>query len=288
MQPDVLAFFHSPTNTVTYLVWDAASKAAVVIDPVLDFDSASAKVSTDSVHRVLTAARDRGLKIEWVLETHAHADHISAADHIRKLTGTPVAIGTGIVQVQKTFGPILGIDDLKADGSDFDRLLADGETIPLGSLKIEVLHTPGHTPACVSYRVGGTVFVGDTLFMPDFGTARSDFPGGDARTLFRSIQRLLALPPETRVFVGHDYLPKDGRKEFAWSTTVAAERDGNIHVGGGKDEETFVSMRQARDATLPTPALLLVALQVNVKAGALPNADRAGRRFLRMPINALS
>lgn len=290
MQPDVLAFFHSPTNTVTYLVWDPGSKAAVVIDPVLDFDAASAKVSTDSVHRVLTAARDRGLKIEWVLETHAHADHISAGDHIRKLTGTPVAIGTGIVQVQKTFGPLLGVDDLKTDGSDFDRLLADGETLPLGGMKIEVMHTPGHTPACVSYRVGGTVFVGDTLFMPDFGTARSDFPGGDARTLFRSIQRLLALPPETRVFVGHDYLPKandsgTSRKEFAWSTTVGAERDGNIHVGGGKDEETFVAMREARDATLPTPSLLLTALQVNVKAGALPAADRAGRRFLKVPLN---
>ncbi len=285
MQPDVLAFFHSPTNTVTYLVWDGASKAAVVIDPVLDFDAASGKVSTDSVHRVLTAARDRGLKIEWVLETHAHADHISAGDHIRKLTGTPVAIGTGIVQVQKTFGQLLGVDDLKADGSDFDRLLADGEIIPLGGLKIEVMHTPGHTPACVSYRVGGTVFVGDTLFMPDFGTARSDFPGGDARTLYRSIQRLLSLPSETRVFVGHDYLPKDGRREFAWSTTVGAEREGNIHVGGGKDEETFVKMREARDATLPTPALLLTALQLNVKAGALPGADRAGRRFLRLPLN---
>ena len=290
MQPDVLAFFHSPTNTVTYLVWDPGSKAAVVIDPVLDFDAASARIFTDSVHRVLTAARDRGLKIEWVLETHAHADHISAGDHIRKLTGTPVAIGTGIVQVQKTFGPLLGVDDLKTDGSDFDRLLADGETLPLGGMKIEVMHTPGHTPACVSYRVGGTVFVGDTLFMPDFGTARSDFPGGDARTLFRSIQRLLALPPETRVFVGHDYLPKandsgTSRKEFAWSTTVGAERDGNIHVGGGKDEETFVAMREARDATLPTPSLLLTALQVNVKAGALPAADRAGRRFLKVPLN---
>ena len=285
MQPDVLAFFHSPTNTVTYLAWDPGSKAAVVIDPVLDFDAASARIFTDSVHRVLTAARDRGLKIEWVLETHAHADHLSAGDHIRKLTGTPVAVGTGIVQVQKTFGPLLGVDDLKTDGSDFDRLLADGETLPLGGMKIEVMHTPGHTPACVSYRIGGTVFVGDTLFMPDFGTARSDFPGGDARTLYRSIQRLLALPPETRVFVGHDYLPKDGRKEFAWSTTVGAEREGNIHVGGGKDEETFVTMREARDATLPTPSLLLTALQVNVKAGALPAADRAGRRFLKVPLN---
>lgn len=285
MQPDVLAFFHSPTNTVTYLVWDPGSKAAVVIDPVLDFDAASAKISTDSVHRVLTAARDRGLKIEWVLETHAHADHISAGDHIRKLTGTPVAIGAGIVQVQKTFAPILGIDDLRADGSDFDRLLSDGETLTLGGLQIEVMHTPGHTPACVSYRIGDSLFVGDTLFMPDFGTARSDFPGGDARTLYRSIQRLLALPPETRIFVGHDYLPKEGRRQFAWSTTVAAERDGNIHVGGGKDEETFVRMREARDSTLPTPALLLVALQVNVRAGALPAADRAGRRFLNLPLN---
>jgi glyoxylase-like metal-dependent hydrolase (beta-lactamase superfamily II) len=285
MQPDVLAFFHSPTNTVTYLVWDGETKKAVVIDPVLDFEAASAKVATDSVHRVLTAARDRGLKIEWVLETHAHADHLSAGDHIRKLTGTPVAIGAGILAVQKTFAPILGIEELKGGGGDFDRLLADGETLPLGKLTIEVMHTPGHTPACVSYRIGDAVFVGDTLFMPDFGTARSDFPGGDAATLYRSIQKLLALPPATRVFVGHDYLPKDGRKEFAWTTTVEAEKAGNIHVGAGKDEAAFVTMREARDATLPTPALLLAALQVNIRAGALPAADREGRRFLKLPLN---
>jgi glyoxylase-like metal-dependent hydrolase (beta-lactamase superfamily II) len=287
MTPEVLAFFHSPTNTVTYLAWDSETKAAVVIDPVLDFDAASGRVGTDSVHRVLTAARDRGLKVAWVLETHAHADHLSAGDHIRKLTGTPVAIGAGILAVQKTFAPILGVEDLRPGGGDFDRLLGDGETLPLGRLTVEVMHTPGHTPACVSYRIGDAVFVGDTLFMPDFGTARSDFPGGDAHSLYRSIQRLLQLPGETRVFVGHDYLPKEGRKEFAWTTTVAAERDANIHVGGGKAEEEFVAMRQARDATLPTPALLLAALQVNIRAGALPVADRDGRRFLKLPLNAL-
>ena len=290
MQPDVLAFFHSPTNTVTYLVWDGETKAAVVIDPVLDFTAASAKVSTDSVHRVLTAARDRGLKLEWVLETHAHADHLSAADHIRKLTGTPIAVGSGIVAVQRTFGPMLGVDDLRPDGADFDRLLEDGATLPLGRFSIEVLHTPGHTPACVSYRIGDAVFVGDTLFMPDFGSARADFPGGDARTLYRSIRRILDLPPETRVFVGHDYLPKpneagQGRKEFAWLTSVAAEREGNIHVGGGKGEDEFVAMREARDATLPPPALLLTALQVNIRAGALPAQDAQGRRFLKLPLN---
>ncbi|MBX7249041.1 MAG: MBL fold metallo-hydrolase [Caulobacteraceae bacterium] len=283
--PEVLAFFHSPTNTVTYLVWEGETKKAVVIDPVLDFDSASGKIATDSVHRVLTAARDRGLKLEWVLETHAHADHLSAADHIRKLTGVPVAIGSGILDVQKTFAPILGVDDVRPGGTDFDRLLGDGETLSLGKLTITVIHTPGHTPACVSYRIGDAVFVGDTLFMPDFGTARSDFPGGDARTLYRSIRKLLDLPPETRVYVGHDYLPKDGRREFAWTTTIGAEREGNIHVGGGKDEATFVAMRQARDATLPAPALLLPALQVNIRAGALPVADREGRRFLKLPLN---
>lgn len=290
MQPEVLAFFHSPTNTVTYLVWDGETKKAVIIDPVLDFEAASARTGTDSAHRVLTAARDRGLKLEWVLETHAHADHLSAGDHIRKLTGTPVAIGSGILEVQKTFAPILGVDELRPNGADFDRLLADGETLSLGKLGIEVMHTPGHTPACVSYRIGDAVFVGDTLFMPDFGTARSDFPGGNAQTLYRSIRRLLDLPPETRVFVGHDYLPKaneagTSRKEFAWTTTVAAEREGNIHVGAGKDEAGFVAMREARDATLPTPALLLAALQVNIRAGALPAADRDGRRFLKLPLN---
>ena len=290
MQPEVLAFFHSPTNTVTYLVWDAETKKAVVIDPVLDFEAASGKVSTDSVHRVLTAARDRGLKLEWVLETHAHADHLSAGDHIRKLTGTPVAIGSGILEVQKTFAPILGVEEVRAGGADFDRLLGDGEQLSLGKLTITVMHTPGHTPACVSYRIGDAVFVGDTLFMPDFGTARTDFPGGDARTLYRSIQKILALPAQTRIFVGHDYLPKakeDGsaRKEFAWTTSVEAEKAENIHVGAGRDEAAFVSMREARDATLPTPALLLAALQVNIRAGALPTADRDGRRFLKLPLN---
>lgn len=289
MQPDVLAFFHSPTNTVTYLVWDPEAKAAVIIDPVLDFTAASGKVGTDSAHRVLTAARDRGLKVEWVLETHVHADHLSAADHIRKLTGTPVAVGSGIVEVQKTFGPMLGVEELKPGGGDFDRLLADGEKLPLGRFTIEVMHTPGHTPACVSYRIGDAVFVGDTIFMPDFGTARTDFPGGSARTLYRSIRRILDLPPETRIYVGHDYLPKpddqgNGRKDFAWTTTVAAQRAGNVHVGAGRDEEGFVKMREARDATLPPPGLLLHALQVNVKAGALPPRDADGRRFLKLPI----
>lgn len=284
MQPDVLAFFHSLSNTVTYLAWDPETKAAVIIDPVLDYVAGSGKVSTDSVHRVLTAARDRGLKVAWVLETHVHADHLSAADHIRKLTGTPVAVGSGIVEVQKTFGAMLGVEELKPGGGDFDRLLADGEQLSLGRFTIEVLHTPGHTPACVSYRIGDCVFVGDTIFMPDFGTARTDFPGGSARTLYRSIRRILDLPPETKIYVGHDYLPKDGRKEFAWTTTVAAERSGNIHVGAGKTEEEFVAMRDARDATLPPPGLLFQALQVNVRAGALPPQDRDGRRFLKLPV----
>jgi len=288
MQPEVLAFFHSLTNTVTYLVWDAETKAAVIIDPVLDFTAASGKVSTDSVHRVLTAARDRGLKVEWVLETHVHADHLSAADHIRKLTGTPVAIGSGILEVQRTFGPMLGIEDMKAGAGDFDRLLADGESFPLGRLTVEVMHTPGHTPACVTYRIGDSAFVGDTLFMPDFGTARADFPGGSARTLYRSIRRILDLPPSTRIYVGHDYLPKDangnGRKEFAWTTSVEAERASNVHVGAGRSEDEFVAMREARDATLPPPGLLMHALQCNVRAGALPPRDADGRRFLKIPV----
>lgn len=284
-KPQVRAFFDQATHTVTYLVSDPDTGMAAVIDPVLDYDPAAARTATRSANLVLAEISAGELELAWILETHAHADHLTAAHYLREVTGAPVVIGAEISRVQKTFAPLFRAADVRADGSAFDKLVADGDTLPLGNLTIETIHTPGHTPACVSYRIGDAVFVGDTLFMPDFGTARSDFPGGDARTLYRSIRKLLDLPPETRVYVGHDYLPKDGRREFAWTTTIGAEREGNIHVGGGKDEATFVAMRQARDATLPAPALLLPALQVNIRAGALPVADREGRRFLKLPLN---
>lgn len=287
MQPDVRAFFDPATHTVTYLVSDPATGAAVVIDPVLDFDPAAARTSTRSADAVLAVIGELKLSLAFVLETHAHADHLSAAHYIREKTGAPVAIGERIREVQAQFVPLFEADDVVVDGSAFDRLLADGETLALGELTIEVLHTPGHTPACVSYRIGDAVFVGDTLFMPDYGTARTDFPGGDARTLYRSIRRLLDLPAETRVFVGHDYLPKDGRSHFAWETTVAAQRRENIHVHDGLDDEHFVAMRQARDRTLGAPALILPSLQVNIRAGELPPAQPSGRRYLKIPLNSL-
>lgn len=264
MTPDIQAFFDAATNTVTYLVSDPATGAAAIIDPVLDYDPETSRTSTASIDAVLEAARSLDLK--WVLETHAHADHLSAGDYLRRKTGAPVGVGARIVEVQATFADRFGMD--RPGPEVFDRLFADGDRIPLGGLTIEVLSTPGHTPACVSYRIGDAVFVGDTLFMPDFGTARTDFPGGDAAALYASIQRILALPPETRVFVGHDYLPKGGRSDFRWQTTVADEREGNIHVGGGAAEADFIALRTARDATLPPPKLLEPALRANIRAGA--------------------
>ena len=283
MTPNVQAFFDKATNTVTYLVVDPATKAAAIVDPVLDFDPKAARISTASSDALLAAVQEQGLTLEWILETHAHADHLSGADYIRAKTGAKVVIGAEIRTVQRTFGELF---ETEADGRVFDRLIAEGETLPLGELVIEVLHTPGHTPACVTYRIGDAAFVGDTLFMPDYGTARADFPGGDAATLYRSIQRILALPPETRLFVGHDYLPAD-RDHFQWETTVAEERARNIHVHEGVDEATFVAMREARDATLAAPTLILPSLQVNIRAGALPDPSAKGRVFLKLPVNAL-
>ena len=286
MRPDITGFFDTATNTVTYLLADPAAGAAAVIDPVLDFDPKAARISTESADRVLAAAAALGLKVEWVLETHAHADHLSAADHIRRTTGARIAISSRITEVQARFAPLFGVTDVATDGSAFDRLLEDGETLSVGSLQLRALHTPGHTPACVTYLAGDAAFVGDTLFMPDYGTARCDFPGGGATTLYRSIQKILALPAETRIFVGHDYLAP-GRDGYAWETTVADQRAMNVHVGAGAAERDFVTLREARDATLPPPALLLPALQVNIRAGALPPPDAAGRVFLRLPVNAI-
>ena len=284
--PDVRGFFDPATHTVTYLVSDPATGQAAIIDPVLDFDAASARTSTRSIDAVMAALRSEGLKLALVLETHAHADHLTAAAHLRATTGVAIGIGGRITQVQSAFGPLFGADNVRPDGAVFDHLYADGDAFALGDLTVEVIHTPGHTPACVSYRIGDAVFTGDTLFMPDYGTARTDFPGGDARTLYRSIQRLLGLPDETRIFVGHDYLPQ-GRTDFRFETTVAEQRAQNIHIGGGASEDAFVAMREARDATLGAPQLILPSLQVNIRAGDLPPPDANGQRYLRLPLNAI-
>ncbi len=282
-QPRVHAQFDEATHTVSYVVWDPATRRAAIIDPVLDYDHRTGRVSHRSADDLLGFVADQGLSVDWVLETHAHADHLSAAPYLKEKTGAPIGIGARITEVQRTFAPVFGLDDVSGDGREFDRLFRDGETIAIGGLQVEVMHTPGHTPACVSYRIGEAVFVGDTLFMPDYGTARADFPGGDARTLYRSIHRLLALPDATRLYLCHDY-KAPGRDHFAWETTVGEEKTHNIHVGGGVDEASFVAMREARDATLAAPVLLLPSLQVNIRAGRLPDPDRDGRRFLRIPL----
>ena len=282
-QPRVHAQFDEATHTVSYVVWDSATRRAAIIDPVLDYDHRTGRVSYRSADDLLGFVADQGLSVDWVLETHAHADHLSAAPYLKEKTGAPIGIGARITEVQRTFAPVFGLDDVSGDGREFDRLFRDGETIAICGLQVEVMHTPGHTPACVSYRIGEAVFVGDTLFMPDYGTARADFPGGDARTLYRSIHRLLALPDATRLYLCHDY-KAPGRDHFAWETTVGEEKTRNIHVGGGVDEASFVAMREARDATLAAPVLLLPSLQVNIRAGRLPDPDRDGRRFLRIPL----
>ncbi|ALL12474.1 MBL fold metallo-hydrolase [Caulobacter henricii] len=282
----VQAFFDEATSTVTYLLADPDTGAAAIIDPVLDFDPRSARLSTTSADRVLAAIAAEALTLTWILETHAHADHLSAAHHLRKLTGAQIAIGRQITEVQKGFGNLFEAEDIAPDGGDFDLLVAEGDQIALGHRVIRIMQTPGHTPACVSYLIEDCAFVGDTLFMPDYGTARADFPGGDAATLYRSIHKILALPPQTRIFVGHDYLPA-GRQAFAWETTVGEQRAANVHVHDGVKEADFVTMRKARDATLPAPTLILPALQVNIRAGALPPASASGRVFLKLPINAI-
>jgi glyoxylase-like metal-dependent hydrolase (beta-lactamase superfamily II) len=282
-KPQIRAFFDEPTNTVSYLVWDQATRRGVAIDPVLDFDVAAGTVDDESVEELLAAARNEGVAIDWVLETHIHADHLSGAPLIKARAGAKIAIGEHVRDVQNIFRPIFGAEDVMDDGGDFDRLLKDGERIAVGGLVIEVIHTPGHTPACVSYRIGDAVFVGDTLFMPDYGTARTDFPGGCARQLYRSIQRLLSLPPETRLFMCHDY-KAPGRDQFAWESTVAEQRRANKHVHEGVGEEQFVAMRQERDRGLSTPRLLIPSIQVNMRAGRFPPAEASGVRYLRVPV----
>lgn len=287
MRPDVHAFFHEPTNTVTYLAVDPTTKKAALIDPVLDFEPASGKVWRASIDAVLAEIKRLDVKLEWILETHAHADHLSGAQPARAATGAPIVIGDHIREVQHIFAPKFLAEDITDTYQAFDKLVHDGDTLALGDLTIKAIHTPGHTPACVTYLIGDAAFVGDTLFMPDYGTARADFPGGDATMLYRSIRKILALAPETRIFVGHDYKAPD-RNAFAWETTVAAERAHNVQVNDAIDETAFVNARQARDATLAAPRLLLPSLQVNIRGGRLPPADKDGVVRFRIPITDAS
>ncbi|WP_294278196.1 MBL fold metallo-hydrolase [uncultured Sphingomonas sp.] len=282
-QPVIEAFFDEPTNTISYLVGDPVTRAAAVIDPVLDFDMPSGAADTRSAERILTFAREQDWRIAMVLETHAHADHLSAAPFIKAATGAWIGIGAAIRDVQKIFRPMFAMKDLKTDGSDFDRLFEDGDRFAIGDLAVEVLHVPGHTPADIAYRIGDAAFVGDTLFMPDYGTARADFPGGDARTLYRSIRRLLALPDETRLLLCHDY-KAPGRDDYRWETTVGEQRRASVHVHDGVSEDDFVAMRERRDAGLSVPKLLLPAIQVNIRAGRLHRAEANGVSYLRIPV----
>jgi len=285
--PQIKAFFDEPTFTVTYVVHDPESLRAAIVDSVLDYDPASGRTSFSAAEAVLAYVKEKGLSVDWHLETHAHADHLSAAPYLQQKIGGKIAIGEHIVIVQETFGKLFNAGtDFERDGSDFDRLWKDGDRFRIGNLDVTVLHVPGHTPACIAYVIGDAVFVGDTMFMPDYGTARADFPGGDARTLYQSAMRLLSLPPETRLFMCHDYLP-EGRKDYVWETTVEAERKANVHIHEGVSEDEFVAMREARDKTLAMPRLILPSVQVNMRAGHLPPAEDNGVIYLKIPVNAV-
>lgn len=287
MKPAVKAFFDTATNTVTYVVSDPSSGACVIIDPVLDFDQSSGRTATTSADAVVSYIQGNNYEVAWILETHAHADHLTATSYLKAKTGARTGIGRFITETQDIFKGVFNLEDaFKADGTQFDRLLDDGDTLELGALQIRVLHTPGHTPACVTYLVGDAAFVGDTLFMPDYGTARVDFPGGDAATLYRSIRRIFALPPETRLFMCHDY-KAPGRDEYAWETTVAEQRKGNVQVHDGISEAEFVEFRNGRDAQLGMPKLILPSIQVNIRAGEMPPADDNGVVYLKLPVDAL-
>lgn len=282
-KPVIRAFFDEPTNTVSYLVADPATGKAAVIDPVLDYDHNSGEVDTRSVEAILRAADEADYQVVWTLETHAHADHLSGSPYIKAKTGAKIGIGEHIKDVQRIFRPVFNATDLKTDGSDFDHLFADGERFNIGELNAEVIYTPGHTPADITYRIEDAAFVGDTLFMPDYGTARADFPGGDARQLYRSIKRLMALPAQMRLFMCHDY-KAPGRETYAWETNVAEQRDKNVHVKDGVTEDEFVAMRTARDAKLSAPRLLLPSIQVNIRAGNFPPAEANGVHYLTIPV----
>lgn len=286
VKPEIVAFFDEPTNTISYIVKDPASNACAVIDSVMDIDYAAGRITFGGADRIVAHIRNKGWELEWLIETHVHADHLSAGPYIQKELGGKLAIGENITVVQETFGKIFNEGTgFQRDGSQFDRLFNDGDSYRIGTMDVRVLHTPGHTPACMTHVVGDAAFVGDTLFMPDGGSARADFPGGDARTLYRSIQRILSLPGETRLFMCHDYGP-NGR-DIHWETTVAEEREHNIHIGKGTSEDEFVKMREARDALLAVPKLIIPSLQVNMRAGQLPPADESGTTFLKVPVNIL-
>ncbi|WP_415182735.1 MBL fold metallo-hydrolase [Phaeovulum sp.] len=287
MKPDVKAFFDKATFTVTYLVKDPGSPACAIVDSVLNFDYASGRTDTASADAVIAYIKDAGLTVEWILETHVHADHLSAAPYLQEHLGGKIGIGDQITVVQNTFGKIFNEgSEFQRDGSQFDQLFVEGDRFEIGALSGRVLHTPGHTPACLTYVIGEAAFVGDTLFMPDFGTARCDFPGGSAEALFASIQKIFTLPDTTRIFVAHDYLAP-GRDSYAWETTVGEEKARNIHVGGATTAAKFVAMRQARDATLAMPRLIIPSLQVNMRAGQMPPAEDNGKTYLKVPVNGL-
>jgi glyoxylase-like metal-dependent hydrolase (beta-lactamase superfamily II) len=286
-RPIVKAFFDNDTNTVSYVVTDPQTRHCAIVDSVLDYDPKAGRTRHDSASQIVAYVKQEGLTVDWLLETHVHADHLSAAPWIQEQVGGKLAIGEHIRTVQDTFGKIFNAGtEVARDGRQFDHLFTDGETYQVGNLQARAIHTPGHTPACMSHVIGDAVFVGDTLSMPDYGTARCDFPGGDARTLYQSVQKLLALPDDTRMFLCHDYLP-DSRSEFQWETTVGDQRRHNIHVHEGVSEEEFVSMREKRDATLDMPRLILPSVQINMRAGHLPPEEDNGVSYLKIPLNAL-
>lgn len=286
VKPDVTAFFDEATNTISYVIKDPNSQSCAIVDSVMDIDYAAGRITFDHADAIIAHVKANDLSVEWLLETHVHADHLSAAPYLQEKLGGQIGIGKNITVVQDTFGKVFNEGtEFARDGSQFDRLLDDGDMFAIGDMPVEVIYTPGHTPACLTFVIGNAAFVGDTLFMPDGGSARADFPGGDAGQLYDSIQRVLALPDETRLFMCHDYGP-NGR-EIRWETTVADEKAHNIHVGGGTTREDFIAMREARDATLAMPKLIIPSLQVNMRAGQLPPADEDGKTFLKVPVNGL-
>ncbi len=287
MSPHVTAFFDDATNTISYIVSDPEGRSAAIVDSVLDFDYASGRTDTRSADSIIAHVQREGLVVEWILETHVHADHLSAAPYLQERLGGKIGIGEKITVVQDTFGKVFNEGtEFQRDGSQFDRLFRDGDSFHIGQMRADVMHTPGHTPACLTYVIGDAAFVGDTLFMPDFGTARCDFPGGSAEAMYDSVQRILSLPDETRIFVCHDY-KAPGRDVFAWETTVGEQKAMNVHVGSGKSRDAFVAMRTARDATLGMPKLIVPSLQVNMRAGHMPPAEDDGTVFLKVPVNRL-
>jgi len=284
--PNVKAFFDEATFTVSYVVSDPATSRAAIIDPVLDFDAASGRTSTHSANEIIAFVSDNDLGVDWILETHVHADHLSGAPSLQKKLGGQTAIGQHVTAVQSEFKDVFNLSDLATDGSQFDHRFADGEEFNVGNLGGRVIATPGHTPACVTYVIGDSAYVGDTLFMPDFGTARTDFPGGNAAQLYGSIQKILELPNDTRLYMCHDY-KAPGRDVYAWETTVAAQRDNNIHINKDVSEEEFIKMREGRDRELGMPKLILPAIQVNVRAGQLPDPEDNDIRYLKIPLDAV-